>query len=194
MYGVITEKRNRIVEILLSSGSAFELLMGKLLGFAARGLIQIAIWLAVGLTVAVRFLDFREIPLGFAELAPSLLFFLGGYILFSAMFAALGATMKDAEGGSQAQGLVVLVPMIPLRIECDYYPQTPSGCGNELSPAVYPRDMLLRLGLGHPSLVEIALRCRPAALRRLLHLPGGGFSRGILQFDRLLPSRKSGAC
>ncbi|HHX59121.1 MAG TPA: ABC transporter permease, partial [Candidatus Moranbacteria bacterium] len=90
MYGVIKEKRNRIVEILLSSVSAFVLLMGKLLGFAALGLIQIAIWLAVGLTVAVRFLDFREIPLGFAELAPSLLFFLGGYILFSAMFAALG--------------------------------------------------------------------------------------------------------
>ena len=196
MYGVIKEKRNRIVEILLSSISAFELLVGKLFGFAALGLIQISIWLAVGLAVAMRFLDFSEIPLGLAELVPSVLFFLGGYILFSAMFAALGATMKDAEGGSQAQGLVVLVPMIPL-FATSAIIISPNALWVRIMsfiPPFTPVTMLLRLAATTPPWWEIAAALVILFLAVIFCLRLGAriFSRGLLQFDRLLSFKEIG--
>jgi len=49
MFGVLKEKRNRIVEILLSSVNAIDLLLGKIIGFGLLGLLQIGIWLAAGL-------------------------------------------------------------------------------------------------------------------------------------------------
>ncbi len=114
MYGVIKEKRNRIVEILLSSITSLELMLGKILGFGLLGLIQLSIWLSVGIIVGGRFINLRQLAITPGDLLPSILFFLGGYLLFSAMYATLGATMKDAESSSQMQGLVILIPILPL--------------------------------------------------------------------------------
>src|SRR5262249_56904729 len=48
MLGIVQEKNDRVVEVLLSSLSAMDLLSGKILGIAAVGLTQIAIWMAMG--------------------------------------------------------------------------------------------------------------------------------------------------
>ena len=48
MRGIIQEKTDRVVEILISSMTPFELLSGKILGMAAVGLTQIAIWVVMG--------------------------------------------------------------------------------------------------------------------------------------------------
>ena len=48
MRGIIQEKTDRVVEILVSSMTPFELLSGKILGMAAVGLTQIAIWVTMG--------------------------------------------------------------------------------------------------------------------------------------------------
>ncbi len=45
MRGVIEEKTNRIVEVIVSSVSSFELMMGKLIGVALVALTQFAIWI-----------------------------------------------------------------------------------------------------------------------------------------------------
>ncbi|WP_180355427.1 ABC transporter permease, partial [Pseudomonas shirazica] len=77
------------------------LLLGKILAFGLLGLLQIAIWLSVGLAAASRFINLGELGLTLESLIPLILFFIGGYLMFAALFAAMGATMKDAEGGSQ---------------------------------------------------------------------------------------------
>jgi ABC-2 type transport system permease protein len=51
MYGVISEKRNRVVELVLSSIRARELMMGKILGLGGLALVQAFIWAVVGLTI-----------------------------------------------------------------------------------------------------------------------------------------------
>ena len=190
MYGVIKEKRNRIVEILLSSVSALDLLLGKLLGFAALGVIQIAIWLVVGLTVVSRFFDLRQVSLTFADLAPSIAFFLGGYLLFAALFAALGATMKDAEGGSQTQGMVILIPMIPIFAASGIMMSPNALWVRVLSflPPFIPVTMLLRLASTTVPWWEIAVTLVVLILSVYLFVYLGAriFSRGILQFERNL--------
>lgn len=108
MYGVIKEKRNRIIEILLSSVSALDLLVGKIIGFGFLGLLQIGIWLVVGLAAASRFIDLSELGLSPTELFPMVLFFIGGYVMFAALFAVMGATMKDAEGAARCRAWLCL--------------------------------------------------------------------------------------
>lgn len=52
MRGVIEEKTNRIVEVIVSSVRPFELLMGKVIGIAGVGLTQILIWIVLGLVIS----------------------------------------------------------------------------------------------------------------------------------------------
>jgi len=147
MQSVIKEKRNRIIEILLSSLSATELLAGKILAFGALALIQMGIWLSVGLGVASRFIELSEIGLNYKMLITSLPYFVLGYLLLSTLFAASASTMKDAESGSQAHGLVIMIPILPLMLSAPIM-MAPNGTfARVLSfiPIFTPGTMFLRI-------------------------------------------------
>ncbi len=157
MQSVIKEKRNRIIEILLSSLSATELLAGKVLAFGALTLIQVGIWLGVGVAVASRFVDLSAIGLDYSLVLQSLPFFLLGYLLLATLFAAMAATMKDAESGSQAHGLVIMIPMLPLMLSAPLV-MAPNGIfARVLSfiPIFTPATMLLRIGVTNVPLWEL---------------------------------------
>lgn len=190
MYGVIREKRNRIVEILLSSVSAFELLSGKLIGYAALGLLQVTIWLAVGFCLVGAFYDLRQLSISAADIIPSALFFLGGYLLFASLFAALGATMKDAEGGSQIQGLVVIVPMVPI-FASGAILLTPNALWAKIMtfiPIFTPATVLMRMAATTLPWWELALAFMilVATVLAFICLGARIFSRGLLQYERTL--------
>lgn len=51
MKGVIEEKTNRIIEVLVSSVKPFQFLLGKIIGVAAVGLVQFLIWVVFGLVL-----------------------------------------------------------------------------------------------------------------------------------------------
>lgn len=53
MQGVVEEKKNRIIEVLVSSVKPFQFLMGKIIGVAAVGLLQFLIWIGVGIVLVV---------------------------------------------------------------------------------------------------------------------------------------------
>lgn len=190
MYGVIKEKRNRIIEILLSSVSALDLLVGKIIGFGLLGLVQIGIWLGVGLAVASRYMDLSQLGLGVSELIPMVLFFVGGYVMFAALFAALGATMKDAEGGSQLQSLVVLIPMIPM-FAISAIMMSPNALWVRIFsyiPIFTPVTMLIRIGATTLPWWELALTFIALMLGVAFFIYIGAriFSRGLLQYERTL--------
>ncbi len=190
MYGVIKEKRNRIVELLLSSISSLDLLVGKLIGFAALGLLQVSIWITVGLAVASRFTDLSEISLVASDLVPAILFFVGGYLLFASLFAAMGATMKDAEGGSQTQGLVILVPMIPL-FAAQAIIMMPNALWVRIItfvPPFIPVTVLLRMAATTLPWWELVAAFVALVLSVAVFIIIGAriFDRGILQFDRTI--------
>ncbi len=117
--GVLEEKTSYIVEILVSSVRPRELMLGKILGIGAVGLTQVAIWGIVGVILSQFGLGGRLgelIGLGIALasfafpwtiLVFGFLYFVLGYLMYSAMFAGAGAMMSSEQDIQQ-----VLVPMM----------------------------------------------------------------------------------
>lgn len=196
MFGILKEKRNRIVEILLSSISSLDLLLGKILGFGLLGLLQIGIWLGAALAVASRFIDLGQLGLSPVTLLPTILFFVGGYIMFAALFAAMGATMKDAEGGSQVQGMVVLIPMIPM-FASGAIMMAPNAVWVRVFsyiPIFTPMTMLMRIASTTLPWWEIAstFAAMMLGVAFFIYLGARIFSRGLLQFDRTISLKEMG--
>ncbi len=194
MYGVLKEKRNRIVEILLSSVSAVDLLLGKILGLGLLGVLQIGIWMVVGLVAASRFIDLSQLGMTAGAILPMLLFLIGGYIMFAALFAAIGATMKSVEEGSQAQSTVVLIPMIPMFASSAII-MSPNALWVRICshiPVFTPVMMLMRLSVTTVPAWEIATTFAALMLGLVFFVIFGAriFSRGLLQFDRTLSFRE----
>lgn len=144
MRGVIEEKSNRIVEVIVSAVRPFQLMMGKIIGVASVGLAQFLLWvlLTVGIiTIVTSALDMESAPpaqmeqvmqgnnsqLDQAELAQMfdnvfqlpiasiiigfIIYFLGGYLLYGALFAAVGSA-ADSDTDTQQFMLPITVPLI----------------------------------------------------------------------------------
>ncbi len=188
MYGVLKEKRNRIVEILLSSITSLDLLIGKMVGYGALGLTQIAVWVGAGLILVSRFLALSDFALGAGEIILYCAYFLLGYALLASLFAAMGATMKDAEEGSQGQGLVILIPLIPIFISGPLFMAPDALWAQILShiPPFIPAAVLLRMAAMQLPAWEIATTMTALILSVMLFVYAAAriFEGGILQFDR----------
>jgi len=113
LYSVVREKRSRIVEILLSSISPATLMAGKVIGLGIAGLVQVTIWVTAGVTIASRFIPVSLGQLTSVEWVVFPLYFVLGFLLIAALYAALGAAMKDVQSGGAA-GLLGMIPVIPL--------------------------------------------------------------------------------
>lgn len=114
MIGIGKEKSNRIVEIVLSSIDSFEMIAGKLLGFAGLGLAQIALWGGVGLVVLTQIVDIPIGPVSPFQGFYYLFYFVLGYLMIASIYALLGASAKDIQSSSQTRGIFVLLPIIPI--------------------------------------------------------------------------------
>jgi ABC-2 type transport system permease protein len=122
MRSVLEEKTNRIVEVIVSSMKATHLMLGKILGVGSVALLQVAIWIALGIvassqseTIAARFklspeaLSAIDVPP--FVLASTIGFFLFGFMLYAALFAAVGAAVNSEQEAQQYQ-TVVFLPLI----------------------------------------------------------------------------------
>jgi len=114
--GVAEEKSSRIVEILLSSMSSFQLMVGKIIGMAVVGLTQIAIIFATGYFAARGFGligdVFAGVNLGSA-IWLALGFFLVGYLSYATLYAAFAATVSRTEEVNAAIAPVMYILLIP---------------------------------------------------------------------------------
>jgi len=122
MRSVLEEKTNRISEVIVSSMKASHLMAGKILGVGSVALLQIAIWVALGaLGVSRSELIARQAgisadALDAVKVEPWILasmvgFFILGYLLYAAMFAAVGAAVNSDQEAQQYQTIVFL-PLI----------------------------------------------------------------------------------
>jgi ABC-2 type transport system permease protein len=112
---VTEEKENRVIEILLSSVSSGQLMVGKVLGLGTAGLIQVAVWfvtfvifsrVAPGIIPALGALSVPASLIGWG-----LLYFVLGYLLLAALFAGLGSIGATARAG-QGWSSIFMVPAI----------------------------------------------------------------------------------
>jgi ABC-2 type transport system permease protein len=95
--GVVEEKSNRIVEILLSTVRPWQLLIGKVLGIGLVGLLQLTILGAVGAGLASAAQVFSVPTVAFSIVLYGILWFVLGFFLYAVLFAAAGSLVSRNE-------------------------------------------------------------------------------------------------
>ncbi len=163
LQGVSEEKENRLIEILLSSVSARQLLSGKVIGLGAAGLMQIVVWLisAVALlAIASIFISLPEgltIPIGLFIFG--IIYFILGYLLFGILMATLGSIGSTARESSQWTGIIVMPAIIPV-ILIGLFIENPSHLIFTiftLFPLTAPVAAIMKLSIGALPIWELLL-------------------------------------
>lgn len=195
MKGVIEEKTNRIIEVLVSSVKPFQFLLGKIIGVAAVGLVQFLIWVvfAIVLIFAMQAFFLPHLDLealrnagnlagGMGEFSGSgnlsteqlqiiqkvaltidpsfiakflgafLFYFIGGYLLYASLFAAIGAAVDNETDSQQflTPLSIILVVGLYIGFAAMKSPESPLVFWSSLIPFTSPIVMLVRIPFGVP--------------------------------------------
>lgn len=190
MNGVVEEKSNRIVEIIVSSVKPFQLMMGKIIGIALVGLTQVALWVVLVVVLSsvmgavvgmpsdpAALMEAQNMMNGSMPAAQAMdsdmmeglqilqsfnwiqivlwfiLYFLGGYLLYASIFAALGGAIDNNDDAQQFT-LPVTIPVIFALYVGIYGAMNPDGplvfwCS--FIPFFSPVVMMVRLPFGVPA-------------------------------------------
>jgi ABC-2 type transport system permease protein len=108
---VVEEKSNRVIEVLLSSCSARDLMVGKILGLSGLGLLQILIWGLIGMGFAMK--SGANI-FAIDQLLLSAVYMVLGYLLYSAIFVAAGSPVTTEHEAQQITQYVTLILVFPM--------------------------------------------------------------------------------
>lgn len=152
---VVEEKSNRVIEVLLSSCSARDLMTGKILGLSGLGILQVLIWGAIGFAVSMKF---QGAAIFTAEnVFLSLIYFVLGYIFYSAIFVAVGSPVTTEQEAQQATTYVSLCLVLPIMIAVPVMQNPDSLMVKILTyiPLLTPTLMALRIAIQMPSWWEI---------------------------------------
>ncbi|MEA3451194.1 MAG: ABC transporter permease [Bacteroidota bacterium] len=167
MRGAMEEKTGRVVEIIVSSARPFELMLGKIIGVAMVAFTQFGIWIAsIAIFIAIGnqsflasspeiqsiMMSFQSV--NFAMWIPLFIFyFIGGYLLYGSLFAAIGAAV-DNETDTQQFMLPITIPLILAFIFAQSIIENPSGQLAVIMsqiPFTSPIVMMVRIGFGVPA-------------------------------------------
>lgn len=178
MRGVIEEKVNRIIEIMISSVKPYELMIGKIIGIALVGITQFGIWIllfSLAIILSPLFIgaeqlannDINQIMMNnslsieFLKSLPiySLMFgflfyFIGGYLLYGSLFASIGAAV-DQETDSQQFVFPLTLPLILSFILIQAIVENPHSDLSywfSIFPLTSPIIMMVRIPFGVPTI------------------------------------------
>lgn len=133
MTSIIEEKNNRVLEIVVSSVKPFQLMLGKIAGVGLVAITQILIWaLLIGTAVAVATPFFTPENLGndmptemagaisqftdpsflISLLVYTLLFFIGGFLFYASIYAAIGSAVSNVQDASQLSSIATMPVII----------------------------------------------------------------------------------
>lgn len=164
MRSVLEEKTSRVMEVMLSSVTSWELMAGKILGVGAVGLTQIAVWVlflvGVSGSTVITSPELRQalsIPLGYLVFLP--LYFVLGYMLYSSLYAALGAMVNSEQEAQQFQWFVTMPLIIPIVTMMGVIRQPDSAFATWMSmvPFFSPILMYVRIVSHTPPVWQIVL-------------------------------------
>ncbi|WP_282636931.1 ABC transporter permease [Sphingobacterium thalpophilum] len=191
MRGIIEEKSNRIIEVIISSVKPFQLMMGKIVGIGMVGLTQFTMWLVLTLglfiTATALFVNPQDVQAvasgqpgtgnlgtvskavgqnGPASLLSALqsfdftevivfffLFFIAGYLLYSAIFAAAGSAVDNETEANQFSMPITMPLLLSYILSFGVIINDPNGTiATWLSfiPFTSPIAMLVRIPFGVP--------------------------------------------
>lgn len=189
MRGVVEEKVNRIAEVIVSSVKPFQLMMGKIVGIGAVGLVQFIIWgvliMLIQMALPILFPQLVEqmqsqpvqpgamgalqatgesnalasFMNGLTEINLPLIigcflfYFLGGYFMYAALFAAVGSAANEDMQDAQSLLLPIMMPIIFAIVIMMQAVNNPNGglaVFGSLFPLTSPIVMMARVAHGVP--------------------------------------------
>ncbi len=186
MQGVIEEKSSKIVEVIVSTVRPFQMMVGKVIGVASVGIVQLIIWIAlmsIFWTVSISLFGISP-PSGGGDAAAQMaeansneffkvftqanwiqiiplffFYFIGGYLLYGALFAAVGSAVDTPADAQQFMMPIMLPIIISLMGLFMFVFEEPDGGPSfwlSIIPFTSPIVMMGRIGFGVPAW-EIAL-------------------------------------
>lgn len=192
LEAVVDEKENRTIEIVVTSVTPFQLMSGKIVGLAAVGLTQIAVWLTGGslalalLRDRVEFLQNATLDPWFIALAIVLMVL--QYIVYGAIMAGIGSIVADQKQGQSLSSPFTMVAMIPLFFIAViiFDPNGTIAIILSLFPLTSPLAILLRYGMTNVPLWQILLAIAIQALTAVgaMWLAARIFRIGMLRFGQ----------
>ncbi|HVK57764.1 MAG TPA: ABC transporter permease [Candidatus Kapabacteria bacterium] len=134
LTNTIEEKSNRIIEVLLSSVTPAEFVIGKLAGIAAVGLTTIGAWLGSFLFIlAWKSSGQSEVATQFASLLQGshllpafVVYFFFGYLLYAGIILAIGSVCNTLKEAQNYMGVITMLMMVPL-LTMMFIPKDPNG-------------------------------------------------------------------
>lgn len=171
MTSIIEEKNNRVLEIVVSSVRPFNLMLGKITGVGLVAVTQILIWallIGTGVSVAVPFLtpenlgqdtpqevmaavsQFTDPTFLLSLFVNVLLFFIGGFLFYASIYAAIGSAVSNVQDASQLSSIATLPVIIGIVGSMSIINDPGSTLAFWLSviPFTSPMTMMARLPYG----------------------------------------------
>jgi ABC-2 type transport system permease protein len=186
LTGVVEEKQSRVVEVVLSTVQARDLLVGKVLGIGLLGLVQLIIIVVFGLTFGTITGRFSLPPTTGAAVAMLLLWFAIGYVFYSTALGVLGALASRMEEASNASSPVSILASLSYVFALLVAIQSPDGVAARIAtflPPVSPMIVPLRAALDaiEPWEIGLAVIVNAIAVWLLLEFGGRVYSGAVLQ-------------
>jgi ABC-2 type transport system permease protein len=190
LQGVPEEKESRILESLLCTVSAEELMGGKLFGLGAAGLLVVAIWAGFGSVVIGPVLVLSGVKLPAGLLAIALAYFLLGYLFYGSLMTGIGAmtnNMREAQQFAVWFTFLNFVPFVMITFLLGR-PGSPLAVGLSLFPPTAAGAMMLRLtapsSVVPPWQVALSLALLAAAAWLALKASARIFRIGLLLYGK----------
>ncbi|MCU0621834.1 MAG: ABC transporter permease [Gemmatimonadales bacterium] len=202
MTSVVEEKASRISEVLMGSMRPFQLLLGKVLGVGAVGLVQLGVWAGTAMALtrfraqlaglfgvapdSLRTMPIPEVSPGL--LAVFLLFFVLGFLFYASLYAAVGSTCSTVQETQQASVPVTMTIAVGLILMFSLFGEPNGSLARTLSmlPPFAPFMTPVRHALVRLSPVEIGLSALAVAagVVAVAWLAGQIYRTGILMHGR----------
>ncbi|MEI6508927.1 MAG: ABC transporter permease [Bacteroidota bacterium] len=227
MRGVIEEKTNRIVEVIISSVKPFELMMGKIIGIALVGLTQFIIWILLvtlltgsvsGIVMTNMHLPTEATNAMHSQVQPDndmgslifalthfnyvliigmfLFYFLGGYLFYGSLFAAVGSAV-DNETDTQQFMLPITLPLVfAFVLAQSAVTNNPNGTlafWLSIIPFTSPVTMMVRIPFGVPTWqIILSMVCMIGGFMFTVWLASRIYRIGILMYGKKITYKELG--
>ena len=174
LTSVVEEKSSRVIDVMVTSSTPFQIMMGKILGIALVAVTQIAIW-AVLIVGASKFL----MPMLFSDSVMAandmmlnsivgtlgntgylamlfvwlLLFVVGGFLLYASLYAAAGSAVDSVQEGQQYNTIIMMPIILSIFVMMSIFndPNSPLAFWASMIPFTSPIVMIARIPFGIPT-------------------------------------------
>ncbi len=182
---LVEEKSNRLIEILISSCTPDELLTGKVLGLSSLGLTQMIVWTLIGTALVGSSVI---TPDTFTNLLPILIYFLLGFVFYTAIFVGIGSVVTTEQEAQQLTSYLSLVLIMPIIITIPAIENPNTIYVHILSyiPFTIPSIMILRFNISVVPAWEIFISSAIMLLSiyLMIDIAAKVFKIGILSYGK----------